>query len=309
MIGIPFQQVANQYGLNTSQGVAYGTIQGYPVTFLDGAGCHRIMVTTRFATPSQKDNLMDIINAQDLKGLYNIRKLQIAKKVIHIVFKGVPSTMDKVPAFVEWFFPLLEENGASKQDVCIQCQEPLDDADAQWVLRDGAVAFRMHKSCAEELKESVAAINAKTATPDGSIGKGILGAAIGALIGSLLWLVMQYINFFGPVASIFAGWLAVYMYGKLGGKKCAARLPVVVVVTALSVVFGIILAEIPGLVELGAGWNVLHIFFQTMRENYAFMTGIWSNFSMGLIFGGMGIYLSIKNDARKTDTFIVTNLE
>ena len=308
MIGVPFQQVANQYNLTTSQGVAYGTILGYPVTFLDGMGCHRIMITTRFLTPSQKDALMDIVNAQDLKGLYNIRKLQIAKKVVYIMFRGVPETMEKIPAFIDWFFPLLEENGATKASVCPQCMEPMEDEDAQWVLRDGAVAFRMHKHCADELKASVNASNKTAATVNGSVGKGIAGAALGALAGMLLWAVMQYINFFAPFAGIAAGWLTVFLYGKLGGKKSIVRLPVVAAATALAVIFGVVLAEIPGLVELGAGWNVLSVFFQTMKENYAFMSGIWGNLSMGLLLGAMGIYLSVKSDSRKTDTFVVTDL-
>ncbi|MBQ2383743.1 MAG: four helix bundle protein, partial [Oscillospiraceae bacterium] len=40
----------------------------------------RIMITTRFENPADKDLLMDLINAQDLSGQYGIRKLQIAKK-------------------------------------------------------------------------------------------------------------------------------------------------------------------------------------------------------------------------------------
>lgn len=308
MIGVPFQQLADQYDLTTSQGVAFGTIQGYPVTFLDGAGCHRIMITTRFMTPSQKDTLMDIINGQDLKGLYNIRKLQIAKKVVHVMFKGVPETLDKIPAFIDWFFPLMEQNGATKANVCPQCMEPMDDDDAQWVLRDGAVAFRMHRNCADELKESVAVINKKTAGTDASVGKGIAGAALGALAGGLLWAVLQYINFFAPIAGVAAGWLTVFLYGRLGGKKGIVRLPVVILATALAVALGVVLAEIPGLIQLGAGWNVLAVFFKTMEENYAFMSGIWGNLSMGLILGGMGIYLSVKSDSRKNDTFVVTDL-
>ena len=224
------------------------------------------------------------------------------------MFKGVPETLDKIPEFIQWFFPLLEQYGATKADVCPQCMEAMDDEDAQWVLRDGAVAFRMHKSCADELKQSVAATNKKVADPNGSVTKGILGAALGTLAGALLWAVLQYINFFAPISAVAAGWLTVFLYGKLGGKKSFIRLPVVIVATALSVFLGVFLAEIPGLVQLGAGWNVVGKFFQTMAENYAFMSGIWGHISMGLILGAMGIYLSVKSDSRRTDTFVVTDL-
>ena len=305
MIGMLFQQVANQYGLKTSQGVAYGTLQGYPVTFLDGIGCHRIMVTTRFATPSQKDALMDIVNAQDLKGLYNLKTLQIAKKVIHIKFRQGADIMDRVNAFVEWFFPLLEQNGASKATICPQCQEAMTDEEAQWILRDGAVAFRMHTHCAEELKNSLA-ISSSTS---GSLVKGIGGALLGALVGSLLWVIFQYFTFYAPAAGLICGWLSVFLYRKWGGKTGFLQYPVVIVCSVLGIGLGVMLAEVPALLQLGAGWNVFGVFFENMQTNYGYMSGIWGNLSMGLILGALGMFFSLKSAARKDADYVITDLE
>lgn len=310
MIGVPFQQLSQKYGLKYDQGVAYGTIQGYPVTFLDGTGCHRIMITTRFLTSAQKDQLMDTVNAQDLKGLYNVRKLQVAKKVIHVVFRGVPDTMDKVPAFIDWFFPLLEENGATKADICPQCMEPIADEDAQWILRDGAVAFRVHKGCSEELKQTVTAANHdKRANPDGSLLRGIGGAALAALLGALAWMLLQAINFMATIAGMIIGWLSVYLYGRFGGKRCKLRLPVLILFSVLGVALGVLLAEIPALVQAGAGVRVLAVFFENLKNNYAFQAGIWGNLSMGLIFAALGLFVSLKSDARKTSDMTVTDLQ
>lgn len=307
MIGMLFQQVANQYGLKTSQGVAFGTIHGYPVTFLDGIGCHRIMVTTRFATPSQKDALMDIVNAQELKSLYNLKALQIAKKVIHIKFRQGSDIMERVNAFVEWFFPLLEQNGASKATICPQCQEAMTDEEAQWILRDGAVAFRVHKHCAEELKESLAQSNSNG--PSGSIVKAIGGALLGALAGSLLWVILQYFNFYAPAAGLICGWLSVFLYRKWGGRTGFVQYPIVIVCSVLGIGLGVVLAEVPALLQLGAGWNVFGVFFENMRTNYGYMSGIWRNLSMGLILGALGLFFSFKSAARKDTDNTVTDLE
>ena len=306
MIGMLFQQVANQYGLKTSQGVAYGLIQEYPVTFLDGMGCHRIMITTRFATPSQKDNLMDIVNKQDLKNLYGLRALQIAKKVIHIKFRNSADIQDKVNAFVEWFFPLLEQNGASKANICPQCQEIMEDDEAQWVLRDGAVAFRMHKKCADELKEAIAPGSKKD--PDGNLMKGIGGALLAVLAGSLLWGILQYFNFYAPFAGLIIGWLSVFLYHKLNGQKGPAQYPVAIICTVLGVFLGVFLAEVPALLQLGAGWHVLGAFLENMRTNYGYMSGIWGNISMGLLLGALGLFFSFKSAARKNADYTVTDL-
>lgn len=306
MIGMLFQQVANQYGLKTSQGVAFGTLHGYPVTFLDGIGCHRIMITTRFATPSQKDTLMDIVNAQNLKNLYNLRTLQIAKKVIHIKFRQGADIMDRVSAFVEWFFPLLEQNGASKATICPQCQEAIADEEAQWILRDGAVAFRVHKHCADELKESLA--NSSGCSSD-SMAKAIGGALLGALAGSLLWAILQYFNFYAPFAGLICGWLSVFLYRKWGGRTGFVQYPIVIACTVLGCCVGVVLAEVPALLQLGAGWNVFGMFFESMQTNYGYMSGIWGNLSMGLILGALGLFFSLKSAARKDADYTITDLE
>ena len=87
-----------------------------------------------------------------------------------------------------------------------------------------------------------------------------------------------------------------------------ARLPVLILASAVGIALGVVLAEFPALIQLGAGWNVLGVFIQTMQTNYAFMSGIWGNLSMGLIFGGIGLYISLKSEARKTDEYVVTDL-
>jgi len=195
MINAELRQLADEFGMKCDQGVAYGILEGYAATLLDGTGCSRLMLTTRFDSPAKKDALMDIINQQDLKNEYGIRKLQIAKKVIHVAFRSGPDQIEKIRLFIGWFFPLLEQFGASRADICVQCQEPIPEEDAHWVLRDGATAFRMHTACAEELKASISGDKKNNqASATGSVGKGLCGALLGALLGVLLWIVLQQIN-------------------------------------------------------------------------------------------------------------------
>ena len=94
MIKGDFLQLAQEYGMKQDQGVAYGIVEGYAATFLDGAGTHRMMLTTRFESNLDKDALLEIVNKVDLKAVYNIRKLQIAKKVIHVAFAVAPENME-----------------------------------------------------------------------------------------------------------------------------------------------------------------------------------------------------------------------
>ena len=107
MIGPDLQQLAAELNMKVAQGVAYGIVNGYAATFSDGTGNHRVMLTTRFEKPSQKDALMEIIDAQDLKGLYGIKKLMIAKKVVYVVFRCGPEAPSHIRNFLDWLCPLL----------------------------------------------------------------------------------------------------------------------------------------------------------------------------------------------------------
>ena len=301
MIGVQLQQLAESYGLKYDQAVAYGILEGYAATFLEGTGCSRIMLTTRFESASQKDRLMNIVSSKDLKGLYGIRKLQIAKKVIHISFKSGPDTIEKIKDFITWFMPLLEQYGASKADICTQCQEPIGEEDAHWVLRDGAVAFHMHHSCAEELKTSIYS-TAKNPQiyGEGSLSKGILGALLGAVLGAVLWMAMELIHFYAPIAGMAIGWLVVNCYKKLGGKICKLRLPILAISGVLGTAFGVFLASFATASNKGA-------FFAELA-NPEMLSSMIELTGLGILFFALGLFVSIKSEQRRTSDYVVTDL-
>lgn len=300
MIGDQLLQLAEEYGMKYDQAVAYGILEGYAATFLDGTGCSRLMLTTRFESNTKKDALMDVINAQDLKNLYGIRKLQIAKKVIHIAFHNSTDANEKIRRFVDWFMPLLEQYGASKADICTQCQEPMAEEDAHWVLRDGAVAFRMHHSCAEELKNSVQSGNHIQASDNGSLLKGILGALTGALLGALLWMLMELIHFYAPISGLAIGWLVVFFYGKLGGKTGKLRLPVLIAASTLSTSFGVFLSAFATASNKSA-------FFAELG-NPELWTSMAEYIALGLVFMALGLFVALKSERRRTTDMVVTDL-
>ena len=310
MIGPDLQQLAAELNIKVAQGVAYGIVNGYAATFSDGTGNHRVMLTTRFEKPSQKDALMEIIDAQDLKGLYGIKKLMIAKKVVYVVFRCGPEAPSHIRNFLDWLCPLLEEHGASKADVCVQCQETMEQEQAQWILRDGNVAFRVHKHCAEELKESIAQNDAfRRLHPEGSIGRGILGVLVAAVMGAVLWMILQQIGFMAVIAAMAIGWLVVFFYDRFGGKKGKVRLPILIAGSLVGILLGVVAAEIPALLQTGAGIWVLAEFWNNMRNIAAFRSGIFENLVLGIFICAFGLFLSVKNKARNTDEYVVTDLE
>lgn len=309
MIKGEFLQLAQEYGMKQDQGVAYGIVDGYAATFTDGAGTHRMMLTTRFASNTDKDALMEIINRTDLKGLYNIRKLQIAKKVVYVAFAMAPDTMKKIRSFIEWFFPLLEQFGASKADICVQCQEPMEDKDAQWILRDGATAFRVHKPCADELKLTIKTqTKGYRADQNGSIGMGILGALAGAGVGIALWLILKLINFYGPIAGMATGWLSLFFYGRFHGKASKLRIPILVIAGILSTILGAASSAVLEILLKGGGAQSVSLFLSAFQADPAFQEGVLFNIGIGIFLMGLGLFASVKSEGRRTTDFVITDL-
>lgn len=302
MIGPEIGQLADEYGMKRDQGVAYGILEGYAATLSDGAGTHRLMLTTRFDSPDKKDALMDIINSQDLKNEYNVRKLQIAKKVIYIAFRAGSDSPEKLRSFIRWFFPLLEKFGASKADICTQCQEPITKEDAKWVLRDGATAFRMHSSCAEALKAQVGSTKNYRTTADGSLAKGLLGSLVGALLGALVWVLLQLIHFYTPISGMAVGWLTTFGYGFMKGKTSKLRTPIAVILGAVGVLLGAALGVLVAVLQAGGN---LSAFIQIVSADVSQITG---PFFIGLLFMLLGVFVSFKSEGRRTSDMVVTDL-
>ena len=302
-------KLAEEFELKQEQGVAYGIVKGYAVTFTSGAGNQRLMIATRFASNTDKDALMHIIDQQDLKGQYNVRKLQIAKKVIFVSFSDRPDNEEKIRSFIDWFFPLLEQFGASAADICVQCQEAIEEEEACWILRDGATAFRMHKACAEELKKTVEDQNqGYQAKSNGSLGKGILGLLIGILLGAALWILMQLVHFYAPIAGLANGWLVVFFYGKMKGSNHKLRIPLMVISGILSICLSVVCCELTALLQKGYALQSFSLFFQALSTNVDFQGGIFGNVMMGSLFMCLGIFMSLKSIARNTTTLVVTDL-
>lgn len=68
------------------------------------------------------------------------------------------------------------------------------------------------------------------------LGKGIIGAILGSMVGSIVWAVAYYMGWFFAVIGMLIGIGAKKGYELLGGKKCKAKVVVILIAT----VFGAI---------------------------------------------------------------------
>lgn len=103
MIGYGLKKLAQRHGMKIARGVAYGSFCGYAATFCEGSGWKRIIVSTRFPSPTKRDALRATLEQHNLTAQYRVKSLEIFEDGIDILFLDNPGTMKKVEAFCQWF--------------------------------------------------------------------------------------------------------------------------------------------------------------------------------------------------------------
>ena len=121
MIGFGLQKLAKENGMRISGGVAYGSYQGFAVTFSEGAGYKRVDFAVRFENSAQKAAFMDAVDAAGIQRTYLIRNMGLGERRIQIFFADSFGTMKRIRAFLAWFVPVLRQFGASGYNICSHC--------------------------------------------------------------------------------------------------------------------------------------------------------------------------------------------
>jgi hypothetical protein len=71
----------------------------------------------------------------------------------------------------------------------------------------------------------------------GSLVRGIVGAALGAFFGALLWALVGMLGYIAAIIGLAIAWLVTFGYDHAGGPEGAVRVVVVLVAIVASVVF------------------------------------------------------------------------
>lgn len=237
MIGPALKKFAKLHSMKISRGVAYGSFYGYAATFSEGAGWKRIVISTRFPDPAKRDVLRTAMAQNNLSTMYRVRGLEIFENGVSVLFFDNPGTMEKINAFCQWFFPLLEASDATKVDICCECGEPILEDGCWKMFRE--VAYHLHGSCAHGLKEKIDADEVQRRKEEtGSYAAGFVGAILGALLGAVVWGVVKHFGLIAGIVGFLIGFLAEKGYTLLKGKQGIGKVYILAAVTILGVLLG-----------------------------------------------------------------------
>lgn len=311
MIGTGLKKLANQYGMGVSKGMAYGSLNGFATTMCEGNGWKRLDIATRFENPEQQKAFEAALYGVDVKRQYRVQTLQVNQRNINVVFHDTVGTMKKIEAFLAWFYPLLEQHGAQKADICTECGTQITSG--SWYAVDG-IAYHMHDSCAEHVARELATDAQQRKEEDtGSYIRGFAGALIGALLGSVVWAVVLYVGYVASLVGLLIGWLAEKGYTLFKGKQGKGKIAILVIVIILGVLIGTLLpdvvvlaqmidaGELPGL----AYGDIPTLIMVVMAEDAEYMRGTLTNAGMGLLFAALGVFSLLRKTKREvTDVSI-----
>lgn len=300
MIGNGLKKLANEYGMNVSNGVAYGSLGGYAATLSEGTGYKRIVFSTRFADPAGRTGFMDAVNGRDVKKEFRVIGLGIAAQAVQVDFHDTVGTMGKIRAFLDWILPLLQHFGASSVNVCPHCGLQIDGG--RWAMVNG-VAHHLHDACAVSLRQEVEASNEQRSQEDtGNYFTGFLGAMAGSVIGAVAWAIVLSIGYIASIVGLLIGFLAQKGYDLCRGRQGKAKVAILIFAVIFGVLLGNIGAEVFTVFTMMQGGELPGLTYgdiplliaAVLLEDAEYRGFFVKNILTGLLFAGLGVFALLR---------------
>ena len=288
MIGSGLRKFAQEKNMTVGHGVAYGLLAGYCTTLSEGGGWKKISVSTYFADSNARFGLQQKLSqlSKEMQKAYRVQSFGVGERRIEFVLTDTVGTMKCLSAFVDWIFPLLEQSGAAKANVCPECGMAL--IGGRWKLVDGA-AICVHEACGQKLQAQMQD-SAQAQKAEGSYLTGAVGALIGAAGGAVAWALLGMLGYISALVGLLMGFLADKCYDLFRGKRGYGKLAILAVSVIAGVFAGTYAAYVAeGVKELGLSIADSMKFINLAIENDLLKDDFTKDCVMGIIFAALGV--------------------
>lgn len=312
MIGSGLKKFAKENGMKADSVMAYGVLRGYAASMWEGAGYKTINIITEFSDAEKRQALTVALDNDTKRTEFRIGGVTIGASQIRVSFVDDPGTMGRIRSFADWFFPLLDELGATKANICCECGQPIVD-EGVWLRMNGP-AYYVHKTCINTIQERVSSVNTnRQEEATGSYGIGAIGAALGAVLGAIAWAVVLAAGYIASVVGLLIGFLSTKGYNLLKGKQGKAKIAILIV----AVIFGVLLGTAAGTcLQIVRAMNENNIDMQHFAEMAEYVlqapevqSDMAKNVLLGLLFSGLGVFGLLRNEIRNVSDIKVKILK
>lgn len=190
---------------------------------------------------------------------------------------------------------LFQSAGATP--ACFSCNSGQTDSFAM----ENGVAVRLCTQCQADIEKSIEERNNEYSAAKNNFLIGFAGAAIGALAGSVVWVVIGLLGYFAAIAGAAISFCAVKGYTMMKGK---VTVPAILMICLISLVVLVIAQfvtlDINAYMEFqkaGAQisfWQVFQHTFEIPFLDSELTTGFVKDIVLGLLFMALGSYPIIK---------------
>ena len=312
MIGSALKKLAAENGLTISGGIAYGNYQGYAITLSEGAGYKLLTVSTHL-TDTACNWLNSQLSGHNLMKEFRVEDVQLSETGAVIVFNDNPGTMKRFHEFLQWFFPLLPQAGATGYDCCCSCGQPFN-GDETWKMA-GNTPMHLHPGCAQSLLRDVQQ-EEEAEQKTGSYGKGLIGALLGGVLGAVLWALVLYLGYIAAVAGLVIGLLAELLYRAFGGKNGKGKIPILILGVVVGVVLGTFasdaftLASMISNNEIALSFSeIVPYIFYLLGESTEYFDATMANLVEGLLFALIGMAGMLYRTYKETKKFKMKDMK
>lgn len=191
-----------------------------------------------------------------------------------------------------------KNNDISNEKSCVYCGN--NEVNTTTLIDN--ISYHAHNECIRKAKNDLEQAKQNFELVNKNYGKGFIGAIIGALIGSIPWIILELFWGFAGILAIVIGYAAFYGYKKFGGIVTKATKWMIGVSILIGIIFSsivnltiaFIINDIPLILDA-------YILAYTEPETSRILLG---NLGLALLissFGFYSIFRSIQEEEFKTE--------
>lgn len=235
MVGVELKKIVAERNLRINKGVAYGDIDGYVISMLDGAGTKTIVITTKLTDENIK-MVADELKEMYLMKTFNIQSYNVSYGIIIVTFIDHIGFKKYFDEFIDRFLSKLSEYRAAKSNICPICGEEVSDEEKYRLI--DKIVYHAHLKCMEErVNENNESLLKEEA--DKTYIEGFVGALIGAILASIVCAIFStFSNYIVMFIGVFMIGLAIIGYDLMKGKNGKFKIPIICICAIIGVIIG-----------------------------------------------------------------------
>ncbi|UTC98653.1 hypothetical protein E4N83_10470 [Treponema denticola] len=292
------EKILNRFFFKDVNGIWTGNIGNNKFLIRqDKSTNQELVLKTSCAVSGSKGDLFAFLDEQKKMG--KIKTFNMDEDLLSLTY-----TCNKNDSEFEFFLKDLSDllTKLESHDVCFSCNK-IRETNAYKIKN---VPTFLCSECVENFKTKMEKVNNE---PNNYL-TGALCCIIGALVGSLAWILIGYFGFYASIAGYFIAYSAFYGYnfGKGKATKTGA------IINIFAIVFALLFAEYIGLFlavqkEVSLDFVSFVKFSPVFFADPVFIKSILPSLGLGFLFAGLGSYRIIKDMFTKANELSDISIE